>query len=667
MKHLIVFLMTAIFCILSVLVSGQNIDSLSAELEGAVKRDTSLVNLLNTIGQAHIFQNPDSTLFYSKKASDLADSLNYLKGLSKALHFRGCAYSRLSEIDKSLMFLDSCINMARKEKILEYLLPPLIQKGIVISQDRGDYKKGIEIFTEALEISTEINDSIGIGNAMSCMSSNYQSLGYYDLAAEYFFQVLKIAEGRNIPLDLGITYANYSELLKEKGEIDEAIIYANKAKNQFAKIDENLKDYYYEGIDVDLSDLYLEKGEHDKAIECVMNGISAYERIKDPERLSNAYHNAGRIYREAGDFSMALAYLEKAMTQMRENNNLSRQSSIHLDMGRTLLLMNKFNIAEIHLLDGLNIALADSLLENMQTAYNYLAEIHQRKRNFKTAFEMQVKYSEVSENISKQTHSERVDELKIIHDVERVQRESKEKEKENLKQKKIAKIQRHLLFSLFLMLVITFFFVLQTRKRNKALKEASALNRKFQNNVNTIYGEMNSQVTHLVKNETLGKEKLAELSGRLALFKFGFKEALENIKLKLQSNDVNGANSTKKRSIAEINKIVKDYKNIIDTKSELDPILQSSKGLENSLISINQIQQTLSNKQVLGKKEMIGTIILATTFTIVCCYLILYIYKNGWDLAEPITWMVDSVFKIFEYLLTIWLLYIGIKFFRKST
>ncbi|MES1181577.1 MAG: hypothetical protein ABUL44_02155, partial [Flavobacterium sp.] len=91
--------------------TGQaKLDSLYNALNHS-KPDTLRVNTLNEIAFETRIENPDTSLFFSKKSFELASQLNYSKGIIVSKMWKGAALSELEEDDAALQILDDAIRM----------------------------------------------------------------------------------------------------------------------------------------------------------------------------------------------------------------------------------------------------------------------------------------------------------------------------------------------------------------------------------------------------------------------------------------------------------------------------------------------------------------------------------------------------------------------------
>jgi len=123
---------------------AQPIDSLQDLLVRA-KKDTNAVFLYYTYGHAIEDEQPDSAIYYYKKAKQLSEDLGYKKGIA--------AFS---------------------------------SNYIVVLNRRGQFREALVVAEEALELYQEIGNDYDLATAYMNVGSEWHYLSDYAQAAEYY-------------------------------------------------------------------------------------------------------------------------------------------------------------------------------------------------------------------------------------------------------------------------------------------------------------------------------------------------------------------------------------------------------------------------------------------------------------------------------------------------
>lgn len=192
--------------------------------------------------------------------------------------------------------------------------------------DLGEYRKAIEFYERALNISKEIGDRLGEGRSLGNLGNTYRILGEFQNAIEYSKQSLQITkqignrQGESIDLmNLGNNYLSL-------GEYREAIEFYRQALD----ISREIGDRQGEGdILGNLGSFYLNLGEHKKAIELYEQAWQISSEIGDRQSEGNHLCNLGHTYlslsereKACGKWKEALAIFEAIESP---NANLVRQ------------------------------------------------------------------------------------------------------------------------------------------------------------------------------------------------------------------------------------------------------------------------------------------------------------------------------------------------------
>src|ERR1043165_4766082 len=140
------FIVLILFCAPLFCLSQQNsIDSLKKVIEKSPE-DSNKVKALIDLSQKYRFIPPpgDTLIFYATQAKELAEKINYQKGLGYALKSLGLAYG-----------------------------------------DRSEYVKALVVWKEALRIFQENNIKAGEANILSNIAFIYYSRSVEDSALDY--------------------------------------------------------------------------------------------------------------------------------------------------------------------------------------------------------------------------------------------------------------------------------------------------------------------------------------------------------------------------------------------------------------------------------------------------------------------------------------------------
>lgn len=316
---------------------------------------------------------PDSTIYYSEKARDLADTNEKLK---QALNSLGNGHAKAGRSVIAIDLYENVLSIADSLNNDRYSVGVLINLATAYSY-HGDFNKGLQYYFEALERSEELGNNEFIAIITNNVGDKYNELENYDQAEYYLNRSKEVSEAEGLQtnlvrvlLNLGNTYMAterydeaedaYSRVLgfhKESGNVtgEIQVIYnlgmLHLAKDNYS----NARDYFNESLERSrkvnilpgmfystngLGELALETGNIDEAIERYQMGVSLTEETDNPSMKVAAYQNMYTAYKQGGNDSEALAWLEKRNEleeDMRslESDRLRAQYETKFDLRRS--------------------------------------------------------------------------------------------------------------------------------------------------------------------------------------------------------------------------------------------------------------------------------------------------------------------------------------------
>jgi len=341
--------------------AAQNIstDSLKTLL-GSMEEDTLKVKSLNAIAAAVHKSDPQEAIRYGTRARELAEKLEYRKGLAEAHKNIGLGYYEASEFTKAL-----------------------------------------EAFDSSLEIYEFIGDDRGVANLLSNLGAIYYNDSRYEAAIEHHLRALRIAEkiedstriGTSL-LNIGLVYSEQPSALSRAKEyylraldIGEAIDY--KALLAFGSIN--------------LGEVYFKLQAYDSALYFLEQSL---DMLSEPFYRAAALNYMGESYAGKGDYPAALEYHREALELMGENDDVLQKVIIllgtagtHYKQGDTRSAINFFERAR-------DIAEEIGAYPQLSEIYRGLASAYADRNDFRNAYHFMALQQE-TDNILYRLETER--------------------------------------------------------------------------------------------------------------------------------------------------------------------------------------------------------------------------------------------------------------------
>jgi putative nucleotidyltransferase with HDIG domain len=184
----------------------------------------------------------------------------------------------------------------------------------LVSQARGDLERAKEFHTAARDRAEHAGDELRLGEAAQNLGIIANIRGELQEASEMYLVGLGHLEAAGIaPSSLRgqiATLNNLGMLNVDLGRLDESSDYFTRA----LALCDRLGDVVYSGIiQINRAELFLARGELDRAREACDEGFEIFSRLNYPVRKAEALKFYGVIYRESGKLHLAEIHLRQAI------------------------------------------------------------------------------------------------------------------------------------------------------------------------------------------------------------------------------------------------------------------------------------------------------------------------------------------------------------------
>lgn len=430
------------------------IDNLKKQKDFTVK-DTSYIELLNSLGNRLRFYKVDSLLLLSQQALKHSRAIKYKKGESQSLILLGDYYS-----------------------------------------DKGKYSKAVNHYRSALLISNDINNSDLTLSIQNNLASQYQYMGDYAKALSVYLISIESAERVDNKKMLSILNENIAGLYASQKDYDQALIFYKKVK----KINDEIGNEIYSAETMsNIASTYADMGNLEYAMFNINKSISIFEKHEIIDWLAYAYEVKGKTYLKQDKFKWALHWY---------NQGEMLHEKIEDDRGRIYLIngmaeayhgLQKDSISESYALEAFEISNRIKFKEGKKTCAKTLYEINKNKEDYATALKYHEIYQALSDTLSRNENKKSLTMLKtkMAHD----------KQKENLileNEKALAK-QRGYIYGAGIILLILGLITLLIYRNEKIQKK---LNKEL-NSKKSVLEKREDELKEI--NET--KDKLFSIIG----------------------------------------------------------------------------------------------------------------------------------------------------------
>ena len=325
--------LTIIFLFLFSLAVNSQIGLSKAELLSALettKTDTSLIDIYNELSwPIYSYDNPDSAVYYSNLALQLAEKVNDTKRLSIAHRRVGIAYINNGEFKKSIVHQEESYRLSESINFHEGKLKALNNLGVIyLNNDLLD--KALSYFLKSLKLAEDANDFSVISNMYNNCGLIYIKTQDYKRAEVFFRKAIQYASFNKNAGVLLEYHCNLSAAFRNMKKSDSAKFHMEKA---VALLGDDASDKAKYACFTAKALYYSLVGQHQSALESFLDCINWEMNQGDKITL---LINIAEEYQKLNNLSDAKENFQKAFQISQANKSYNN------------LMYLSYRLAQIH-------------------------------------------------------------------------------------------------------------------------------------------------------------------------------------------------------------------------------------------------------------------------------------------------------------------------------
>jgi class 3 adenylate cyclase/lipopolysaccharide biosynthesis regulator YciM len=374
-------LTTCFFFFMALLSSAQNhqIDSLKALLS-STPDDSVKVNNLITIANRSVSSDPVATIEYGAQAKELAEKLNYQKGLGYALKSIGMGYYVQAKWVDVLVYWQQSLQTFELNNEKAGIANMSNNLGSV-HFSQGDDNKAIEYYLQSLKVSEEIGDKLRIATALVNIGSVYSNKeNTHDLALEYYHRALPLSNELGDYEAIGTVAVNMGEIFLKRNVADSALFFFNTSLDAYKQAESVKVSYTLNNI----GKVYAMLGDYQQAIVVQQEAIERAQSLNAKLEMTQSSLGLANTYNSQGNISSAIAMYRQAQKfgeEIRAKNEL-----IEIYEGLAGIYAKTNDYLSAHKYQRLFIIMKDSL---------YNAEMNKKIESLTMGFEIEKKQGDI--------------------------------------------------------------------------------------------------------------------------------------------------------------------------------------------------------------------------------------------------------------------------------
>ena len=262
--------------------------------------------------------------------------------------------------------------------------------GLVHSFQQNNFDIGIDYFEKALEIRKETGESEKFRSsqkykayAYSILGSNHRYMGEYDLALEIYNKSLNIYSELNDSIYIGEMLTQIGYIYNLMGDYTKAIMTYREALNIIVPDDIRGLAGVYNNLGI----TYQNAKKFDSAIDYYSKGLEYFKALDDEVNTLITLNNIGTIYFDRKDFSLAEEVLFRGLEMSRSASDSLMLIHFIVNLANTQNKLGKLEEAHSYYMNALELSSAKSFPEISWKCLVGLAENHKLRGDIKKAIE----------------------------------------------------------------------------------------------------------------------------------------------------------------------------------------------------------------------------------------------------------------------------------------
>ncbi|MFY0599441.1 MAG: tetratricopeptide repeat-containing sensor histidine kinase [Cyclobacteriaceae bacterium] len=272
----------------------------------------------------------------------------------------------------------------------------------LFSMIQGEYDKSLRLAEQAIKMYSDLEDDIGIADAMYNIAGVYYKTNNFHSGLIYLVDCLAIYKKHQdfhnqarVLKSLGTIYEYFGDITKAIESYQRAVEAGKKAN------DKDLQSNAYNP----LSGIHLNRNETDKAMKLIKRSLQMKEETGDVRGLAFALYGRGKVFAKLKKYTEAEAdYLQSLDIHTRMGEKLGRGLVLN-KLGVLYHDMKKYDMAREKVEEALTYSIESNTAFIKYKAYYHLYLISKEENKKGEALEYLEKYLNEKENvINAQTH-----------------------------------------------------------------------------------------------------------------------------------------------------------------------------------------------------------------------------------------------------------------------
>ncbi|MBC6998387.1 tetratricopeptide repeat protein [Cytophaga sp. FL35] len=513
------FLLFFLFCLTCFSQSRQQ------ELDSLIQRADHLpdniekAQVLSRIHERMMFMDNERALLFAREAFDLANRINYEKGVANGYLQFGNYYYNQSKNDSASFFHHKALNAFKDMKSVKGQIFALHSLA-TIQREAGDFDKAIETTQSILQMYTEENRSNSDLGNFDLRGSEYEVLGgiYFEkgnylIALQETLKALRFFEDKGDEVRKADALKQLADIEFQQENYASSLNYAMKAIAIYKENDDKI----YASYALNTAGLASEKlGNTKKSKNLLEESLELAKEMNVQTMMATSLKDLGRLVYKEGNYESARSLLvESIEIAQKEDIKLNLTAALH-EMANLKMFEEEYQSALTDINEVIAISEEIEVLPTLRDALKTKAELQKLMGNTNDAYTNFSRYAIINDSLYSNRKAQQIAELKTIYETEKKEAALALQEEEIavLNEKaKVDKLTKGLyaggMAAFILVSGLLYFGFRQRIKKNRIAREKQEAI--YQQEIEHKQKELASQTLHLVQKNTFIQELMENL------------------------------------------------------------------------------------------------------------------------------------------------------------
>ncbi len=351
----------------------------------------------------------------AKSAREKVDAL-----IALAYELRGPGSQRANKL------IDEAYDLAKSIGYEKGMGHSLVNKGLQYIYS-AEFEAALNVYFEAQDIFTKINDTDGKGRILSHHGVIYRTVGDLDRAVQSFMDSLSLLDKSEKKNESEFKRTKAWSLLGLAGvysdlkDFETALQYYRKSLELFKQAD------FKHGEAVAISgmgNVYQSINQNEKALDYHFQSLELNQSGKIKIGISRSFSDIGTCYENFGDYDKALEYNLKSLEIREQTGYRSAAITNLVNIGRIYIKTDKFEKADEFLQRALAESKAIDAKPKTCAANQLLADLFEKTGDYKKALSYYKEFYAFKEQVFSEESKFKLLNLQNIHKIETARKEA---------------------------------------------------------------------------------------------------------------------------------------------------------------------------------------------------------------------------------------------------